>query len=202
MKPRYKVKTPAERVHRTTKSEKQREARTKIIQAKKNFKKRSPPRKNYSLRYIGIILRYMSVRHGFIKRELEVILYLYSLAEFTKEDFDKAVSLIYGSHSRMLRRFTDLGYIKEERRPVYFERKKPELHKTGKLVLSKQVVLIVRHFYKIYNQIMELDKNPDAVDISPRVMAFLNTMDREVEDIESGRKKADEIIKTDDYEKQ
>ena len=202
MRNRYKPKTRSERAHPNAKSKNLRAKRRKVVEAKSRFKRRGKPRKQYSLRYIGVVLRYISVRYGLIKRELEVILYIYNLREFTREDFEKAVSLIYGSHSRMYRRFVELGYIKEEQRPVHFQRKAPEYEKTGKLVLSKQVEVIVQVFYKYYNQLLEVDKNPEAVDINSKVIALLNMMDREVEDIESGRKKADGIIKTDDYEKQ
>ena len=199
---KYKPKTRSERVHPNAKCKILRVKRRKIVEANSRFKKRGKPRKQYSLRYIGVVLRYISVRYGLIKRELEVILYIYNLREFTKEDFDKAVSLIYGNHTKIYRRFVELGYIKREMRPRHFQRKAPELEETGKLVLSKQVEVIVQVFYKYYNQLLEVDKNPEAVDISSKVMALLNMMDREVEDIESGKKKADGIIKTDDYEKQ
>jgi len=200
MKYRYKRIPKEERKYAITKSERLRKKRRIATVSRYQFKKRGQPRKKFDLRYIGIMLRYTSVKHGFFKRDFEVILYVYNLREFTREDFEKAATFIYGRQTRVYRRFFEKGYFREEQRVIHHERRAPLFEKTGKLLLSKQIEAIVMNFYRINKELYEVDDKPQAVDVSPRVMAILNKMDREVEDIESGRKKADEIIKVDDNE--
>lgn len=195
-KPRYKILKMKDRKRKKSKSSALTKKRRLIWHNRWLFKQRGKPKKNYKLRYIGFLLMHASVRHNISKQDLEVGLYVYNIAEFSREKFSEIVFMICGKQTGQFKRFLQKGYIIEESRLWKFQRKQDEQVRTGNYIFSNQFRCIIRELYDRNDYLLNIDGTPNSVDLGPKAQAKMNDMIREIKEIKSGKKKPLEILKT------
>ncbi len=155
---------------------------------------RKNPKKYYTLRYIGFILRYFSTKHQVQINDLQVALFIYSIGDFTKEEFFDHSELVLGKRQG-LKRYLNLGYAIPEMRVKKFERKKDEKVLTGKYQISNQLKKIVIDIYKKQEELINADEKPNSVEIGPNTSAIINAMKREMYEIKTKKRKPEPIMK-------
>jgi len=155
------------------------------------------PKPFNSLRFIGPLLRYCSVKYGIPKEDFTLCVNLYNSSHFTAEEFHRASILNSGTYTVPLRRFLNNGYVVRVTKTITKARKGSvkKVVATDKLRLSNQIVVIVRNFYDIFEEIEILNNEEyDPFLAHPKIIKMVNKMEREVKDILSGKKKQEKII--------
>lgn len=192
--PKKKLKA-TERFRYMAKSRKLRKRRRYCSFNKWYLKKaRKNPKKYYTLRYNGIILRYFSVRHEIQVNDLQVALFIYNAGDFTREEFYNYSELVLGRRLT-LKRYMKLGYAIPEIRVKKFERKKDEKVLTGKYEISKQLLKIVLDIYRKQEKLLNADERPNSTEIGPKASEIINAMKREMYEIKAKKRKSEPIMK-------
>jgi len=155
------------------------------------------PKDHDGLRFIGVLLRYFSVRYDLKKEDITLCLNLYNSAHFTVEEFNRASILNSGGYTAVFRRFRELGYIVKVNHTIRSARKntKTRVIQTDRYRLSKQIVERIKFVYKIAEQIDMLNaENFDPYLAHPGIIILVNKLNREIKDVLSGKKKPDRVI--------
>lgn len=193
-------RTFVKKVPKTPLKDTRSEYKKRLYQANRNNNKiicQTIPKAHNSLRFIGALLRYCSVKYGITKEDFTLCVNLYNCSHFTAEEFHRASILNSGTYTVPLRRFLHEGYIVRVSKTIIRLRKgaKNKVVATENLRLSNQVVKIVRNFYDIFDEIEILNNEEyDPFLAHPKIIMMVNKMEREVKDILSGKKQQEKIV--------
>jgi len=118
-----------------------------------------------------------------------LLFYFYSNIPFTKERFDNAAVLHYGSslskHSRAIRE----GLIEELMQTIHHYGKDNTYKKTSLFQLTPGFLLQLTHIYRTLGKMNTIQLNqPIFSGLSPEIMQIMKDMNDEIMDIQTGRK--------------
>ena len=155
------------------------------------------PRNWNSHRFIGPVIRYLSIKYGVSKDDFTLFLNMYNSSHFTREEFERASLLNSGTTATTFRRFLKSGFIIPVMHTVfvlnYSGRKKAI--STDRFRLSNQVVERVKFFYRINDNIEVLNEEEfDPFLAHPGIINMVNKFEREIKDFKKGRKQVEKIV--------
>ncbi len=156
-------------------------------------------RKYSDLKFLGIVKRYYSVKHGISIEDFDLAFYFYENIPFTKIEFNTVVRLYYGRLFGEFKRFDDNGYINNIVRTKRFLKKEDEIRVSDKYLLSSQMVQIVSGIYKTLMEFREIQNNStEEVMIPYGIQTMINKYNRGIKEILTGKTSVDRIIKVTD----
>lgn len=159
-------------------------------------------REYFELKYMNFVLRYAAVKAGIDVDDFRILLFFYDNRPFTKEEFVYICKLNFGPDYKIrLQKFINKGYVKRFYKEYVSIRGVKKVKNTKMFMLKMQVVIKITKFYEKYNELLMLDNNKVTKELMPDdIQTIVNEMEREINQITSGRKKADTIVVTDDNE--
>lgn len=162
------------------------------------------PKLYNSLRYLGPVLRYFCAKYDMNNNDLYILLNVYNLPHFTKDEFDRATILTKGNCNSDLFRFIKTGYVLEVKKNVLFNEGVASQVKlpTGRYRLSIQALKRIKAIYDVFENIEELNAgNEDPFYPLPAIDLMINKFNREVRDFKSGKKAREKMIVTEESKK-
>jgi len=163
--------------------------RNKIEQQNKFLRVQCVEREFDFLRYYGIVVNYFSIKFGIRVEDIQIGFYFYSNIPFTKERFDNAAVLHYGTslskHSRAIRE----GLIVELIQTIKHYDKENTYKKTSLYQLTPGFLLQLNAIYRTLGKMNTIQlKQPIFSGLSPEIMQIMKDMNDDIMDIQTGRK--------------
>lgn len=193
---RYRRVLPQEEIDRTVKG---RLIKKKNEKAKTNFKVYQKQwdkertvyneREHDYLKFYAPIMNWASIKFDIRKEDLEIGFFFYNHPIFTREQFNNMCGMFSRKPNIVFGRFLRNGYIASRKMG---KEKKADLHYR----LSVEMVAKMRHIYEV----MQLEKIPRDIDYKKNsskrniLQVTLRELQKEVQEIESGKSTADRII--------
>lgn len=162
----------------------------KSIEIKNRFVLVKPLVKDFDfMRYYGIVINYSCIKYGISVEDLQMGFYFYSNIPFTKERFNNAAVLHYGTNHKKLSVFIKNGYIEE----ILFTKKvfeRPDkIEKTNLYKLTKGFVALLTYIYRTLARMNGIRiPQPTLTPLPPEAKQIIMDMNDEIMDIQTGRK--------------
>lgn len=141
------------------------------------------------MRYYGIVINYYSIKHGIRVEDLQLGFYFYSNIPFSKDRFDNAAVLHFGTSDKKLLHFIKSGYVEE----LIHTKKRynlPDVHE--KMHIFQLTKNFVHKLTTIYRTLAKMNAipmdQPILNHLSTGVKQIIQDMADEIADIHSGRK--------------
>jgi len=168
--------------------------RHKIEQQNKFIRVQCVEREFDFLRYYGIVVNYFSIKFGIRVEDIQIGFYFYSNIPFTKERFENAAVLHYGSSKLKHQRAINEGLIEELMQTIKHYDKENTYKKTSLFQLTHGFLLQLTHIYRTLGRMNTIQLNqPIFSGLSPEIMQIMKDMNDDIQDIQTGRKPTEKL---------
>lgn len=168
--------------------------RNRIDQRNKFIRVQCVEREFDFLRYYGIVVNYFSIKFGIRVEDIQIGFYFYSNIPFTKERFDNAAVLHYGTSLWKHNRAIKEGLIVELIQTIKHYNKENTYKKTSLYQLTPGFLLQLNDIYRTIGKMNTIQlKQPIFSGLSPEIMQIMKDMNDDILDIQTGRKPHEKI---------
>src|SRR6478736_234254 len=146
------------------------------------------PRAFDFMRYYGVVINFFSIKYNVRVEDYQMGFYFYTNIPFTKQRFENACVLHFGTKHNKFNYFIKSGYLEEVTHTIRLYDQDNVVQKTNLYRLTRGFLRRLTEIYKVISKMNTLRTEQSHLEnMSPEIEQIIFDMNDEIMDIQTGR---------------